>query len=183
MSYFALSFADQLALVILLGRIGDVASTLFVTPTLALEANPVVRRIKWPTIALGFLLCAVPYLDLRLGVMVAVPSLLVTSSNLSRGWLARALGEEEMLDILQRAAARGSLRVALLMLWIALAFFLLAAGMLIYLVEDADALAYWFALGMVAYAAAVGVHGTLFLLRVFRASRGRCGEDEPADGC
>src|SRR5215831_21256130 len=79
-----------LALVILFGRLGDVGSTLFVTPTLLLEANAIVRRFKWLPIMLGFALCFVPYLDVRLGVMVAVPSLLVTASNLSRGWVARA---------------------------------------------------------------------------------------------
>jgi hypothetical protein len=157
-----------LALVILLGRLGDVGSTLFVTPTLALEANVIVRRFKLVPIVLGFALCFVPYLDVRLGVMVAVPSLLVTASNLSRGWMARAIGEKEAKALLLCVARRASLPVTLGMLAIATAFFCSAALLLCYLSEDWDSLSFWFGAGMLVYAIAVGGHGSIFVTRLFR---------------
>ena len=58
-----------LALLIFVGRLGDIWSTHFLTPNLVLEANPLVRRFKRSTFALGFLLCLVPYFDVNLGVM------------------------------------------------------------------------------------------------------------------
>ncbi len=163
--------AHILALVILVGRIGDVASTLFVTPKLILETNPIVRRFKWPTMVLGFALCLMPYFDIRFGVMVAVPSLLITSSNLSRGWVSRAIGEREMETFLLRAAARGSLRVVVSMLSVAIGFFLSAAGLLLYISRGPESLEYWVGVGMGAYAVVVGVHGSLFAVRLFHKAR------------
>jgi hypothetical protein len=160
-----------IALLILLGRIGDVASTLFITPHLVLEANPVVRRFKWPTIVLGFVLCLAPYVDVGLGIMIAVPSLLVTASNLSRGWVSRAVGEKEAEAFLLRAAMRGSLATVLSMLGIATAFFILAAALLLYISEGSESLEYWFGIGMILYALTVGIHGSLFAARLFRKAR------------
>jgi hypothetical protein len=159
-----------LAVTILVGRIGDVASTLFITPTLALEANLIARRFKWPTLALGFVLCVAPYIDVHLGVAIAVPSLLVTASNLSRGWLARALGEAETKQMLLRAAARSSLRTAGVMLALATLFFSAAALLLCYL-SEVDSLEYWFGIGMLIYAIAVAVHSCVFVTRLFREAR------------
>ena len=76
-----------LALLIFIGRAGDVLSTLFITPSMVLEANPLARRFKWPTMILGFALCALPYFDIQLAIMAAVLSFLVTASNLGKdGW-------------------------------------------------------------------------------------------------
>jgi hypothetical protein len=160
-----------LALTILLGRIGDVGSTLFITPNFVLESNAIARRFKWPTIALGFVLCFAPYVDIHLGVMVAVPSLLITASNLSRGWFARALGEVETEALLLRAASRGSLRTTLSMLAVATLFFCLAGLLLLYLSDGEESLEYWFGLGMLVYAVAVGGHGSIFVTRLFRRAR------------
>src|SRR6267143_684690 len=90
-----MTLENGLALIILVGRLGGVLSTLFVTPNLVLEANPVVRRFKWPTMIAGFALCVVPYFDILLAIMVAVPSLLITASNLTRGWMATRLESEK----------------------------------------------------------------------------------------
>ena len=156
-----------LALLIFIGRAGDVLSTLFITPTLLLEANPIVRRYKWPTIVLGFALCGVPYFDIPLAVMVAVASLLVTASNLSRAWMARTLGEAEMASLLVSTAARSSLRMALSTVWGSAAFFILAAGLLIWL-SPGDDIAFYFGMGMALYGVVFAIHSSMFFVRVFR---------------
>lgn len=166
-----LDLEDLLALTILVGRVGDVGSTLFITPTLVLEANMLVRRFKWPMIVLSFTLCFAPYLDVHLGVMVAVPSLLVTASNLTRGWFARALGETEAKAVMLHAASRGSLSATLAMLTIATLFFSSAAFLLVYLSRGERSLEYWFGMGMLIYALAVGLHGSVFVTRLFREAR------------
>ncbi len=166
MDFLTSHFDHVLAILILIGRLGDVGSTLFVTPTLRLEANPIVRRFKWPAIVLGFLLCATPYLSQPAAVAVAVPSLLVTASNLSRSWMARALGEAEMEAIVMRAAQKGSRRIALAMLWLA-GVFLLAAAALLVVISGLDSWGFWFALGLAIYGTALPLHGSLYILRVF----------------
>jgi len=161
-----------LALLIFIGRLGDVWSTHFLTPTLALEANPLVRRFKWGTFALGFLLCFVPYFDVNLGIMVAVPFLLVTASNLSRAWMARALGEREMEDLYLRAASRGTLAMALWLVWGVAVFIALAASVLWWLAADDD-VAWYFATGLALYGLLFAVHGNLAFVRLFRLARER----------
>jgi preprotein translocase subunit SecF len=166
-----MTLENGLALIILIGRLGDVLSTLFVTPKLVLEGNPVVRRFKWPTMVAGFALCVVPYFDVLLAIMVAVPSLLITASNLSRGWMARALGEREVEAIILRAAARGSLATTLAMVWTAAIFVALTAGLLFWLSWNVDELAFYFALGILLYGLVLGIHSSFFFVRVFRRVR------------
>jgi len=160
-----------LALLILVGRAGDVASTLYVSPNLVLEANPVARRFKWPTLIAGFGLCAIPYFDIPLAVIVAVPSLFVTASNLTKGWMARALGETELEAVVLRAAARGSLAATLTMCWIAALFVFLAAGSLLWLSGAENELVSCFAIGLAVYGLAIGVHSSFYFVRVFRRAR------------
>ena len=173
---FVTSLEHVLAVLILLGRLGDVGSTLFITPTMLLEANPIARRFRWPVFALGFVLCAVPYYSVELAVVVAVPSLLVTASNLSRGWFSRAVGEKEMESLLLRAATKSSLAVGLTMTNLAAAFLLLAAGLLFVLSAGPQSWGYWFAAGMGVYAVAIGLHGSLFMVRLFRRASRELGQ-------
>jgi|SRR5215831_21272050 len=159
-----------LALLIFIGRLGDVLSTQLLTPTMALEANPLVRRFKRPMFALGFLLCAVPYFDVGLGVMVAVPQFLVSASNLSRAWLVRALGEDEIKAITMRAARRSSLAEALALVWAAAAFLILAPIPLWWLAADDD-VAWYFATGVAFYGVIFGFYATLSFVRIFKQVR------------
>lgn len=163
-----------LALLIFIGRLGDVLSTLYVTPNMLLEANLLARRFKRTTMLFGFALCIVPYYDVQLGVMVAVPLLLVTASNLSKGWIARALGEKELERVVLRAAAAGSLVVTLSMCWLAAAFIMTAAAVLLWLSDNG--MVYWFGIGMGLYALAIAVHGSLFFIRLFHRARAGLGQ-------
>lgn len=165
-----MALEHAIALVIFVGRAGDVLSTHLVTPNMVLEANPIARRFKWPTFVLGFGLCAAPYIDIPLGVMVAIPSLLVTASNLSRVWMARTLGEREMEALLLRTAARSSLAMALSLVWAAAFFIVLAASILVWLSPDDD-IAMYFGLGLALYGLALAIHSSFFFVRIFRRAR------------
>lgn len=102
--------------------------------------------------------------------MVAVPFLLVTASNLSRAWMPRVLGEGEMEALILRAASRGTLGMALWLVWGVAVFFALTAGILWWLAADDD-IAWYFATGMALYGLIFAVHGSLAFMRVFRLAR------------
>src|SRR5437762_6375752 len=102
-----------LCVVILIGRIGDIGSTYLVTPGLRLEANPVARKLRWPSALLTVLVCLAPYWNPPLAVAIAVMSLVVTPANRRFGWIARAVGDDELLDFYVPAADRSRLWVAI----------------------------------------------------------------------
>ncbi|HKE00345.1 MAG TPA: hypothetical protein VKE69_04995 [Planctomycetota bacterium] len=153
---------------VLFSRIGDVASTRLGTPNLRLEANPVARRLGWKFALLTLLIALIPYWHTGMGVAIAVASLLVSASNFSRVWQYRALGEDRVLAILEETARASRLRQALLWHWVGVGFVLLLGTLALYLDADRIAWSPWIGLGIVTYGAAMGLHGTLFLRRLFR---------------
>ena len=161
-----------LAFLILIARVGDIGSTYLATPTLKLETNPFARRLKWPMGVLSLGLCLTPYYNPALAVTVLVPSLLVSASNLSRGWVAHAVGEDEMLRFLERAVGRISRRKAVAFTLGAGSFVVLAGTVLLVLSGGQQTWAYWFAWGLLLYGVVIGVYGSLFVLRLHRIGRG-----------
>src|SRR5690606_22308798 len=112
----------MLCALILLGRLGDLLSTWLVTPNLVLEANPVVRRLGFRFMLFTTPICLVPYLDVLLGAALVPPFLLVSSSNFSKVWIARAMGESGLLVQHREYTRRSSLGKALLSLLAACSF-------------------------------------------------------------
>ncbi len=175
--FLATHFEHVLCALILLGRIGDVGTTYLATPKLRLEANPIMRKLGWRFAVLTLLLCLVPYYSTALGVMAAVPSLMVSSSNAARLWTMRALGEEKYLEFLHLAARSGNLSHAIAGLLVSQMFLALVGLLLLWLSPDPSVdWGFWIALGILAYAFAMTVHGCLFLRRIFRAA----GQNAPA---
>lgn len=157
---------------ILFARLSDIGSTYLVTPTLQLEANPVMRKLGWRFALLTVLLCFVPYYSTAIGVLVLVPSLLVTASNVTAIWLVRAVGETEYLEFIQRAAHRTSLGRALVGVLVSSFFIALAGAALLCLSPDPQKdWGYWFACGLLAYAFGLAFHRSLFFVRLFRRAR------------
>jgi hypothetical protein len=152
---------------ILVGRAGDVFSTHFASPDLVLEANALVKRIGWPWAIASFLLAVVPFFSIEFGVMVAVPSLFVASSNLFEGWVAHALGERQYFELLQHAASKLAPRIAYASVLGSAAFVVLASGLLLFISGGSEHPSWYFAWGLLAYAAALGVHGTTFVRRLY----------------
>src|SRR5687767_4126428 len=91
---------------ILLGRVGDIVSTRLITPKLKLEANLLAKKLGWPFGILTLLVCLLPYYSLPAGIVVLVPSLMVSSSNIAKIWVVRAYGEDEFMQRQLQLAAR-----------------------------------------------------------------------------
>lgn len=63
-------------------RACDAFSTWLITPDLALESNPIVRKLGWSrSVVMDLALCLLLAIDSRLAIPVAVSSLLVASRN------------------------------------------------------------------------------------------------------
>jgi hypothetical protein len=154
---------------LLLARLGDIGSTWVATPNLALEANPIVRKFRWGYAWATLLICFVPLLSLGVGIALTVASFLVTSSNLSKGWVMRSLGEDGYTEVMQRAALRSSLPVALAFVALSAAAFALPAWLVLVTSGGEDTWSYWAATGMLLYALVLGGYGALSAVRLFRS--------------
>ena len=156
---------------VLFSRCMDVLSTWLVTPRLRLEANPLVRKLKWPFALLTLLLAFVAYYHVGMAVAVLVISLMVSGTNFSRMWMVRAWGEEEYLQFILRSARRGSLALALVSLWLFGGFFALVGLLTVFLSPPGQNWTFWIGLGIIGYAVAILFHGSLSTLRFFKMAR------------
>lgn len=159
---------NTLAVLIFFARLGDIGSTYLATPTLKMEANPLMRLGGWKLALLTLLACLIPYYDVGLGVTMLVLSLMVTGSNLSKGWLMRTLGEVDYQAMMRSAASRSSLPAALSFVLGGAACVGLAGAVLMVVSGGSETLAYWAASGVALYALAMGVYGTISAVRLFK---------------
>ena len=162
-----------IAALLLVGRIGDILSTRLVTPTLRLEANPVMRRLGWRFAWTSLLLALLPYYSPGLGIAAVAASLLVAASNLSRGWIYHALGETASDEFLLQVAAKTRQAPALAFVLGGGVLTMLAGALLMWLSGSSGVPGYWFGAGIVIYGLAIAVHGSVFVLRLIRRARAR----------
>jgi hypothetical protein len=157
---------------IFLARLGDIGSTYLATPKLKLEANLIVRKLGWWFAISSLLLCLVPYYSPGLGIVVLIPSLLVSAANTGKIWFIRAYGEREYYDLLLHLARNSRLSHALVPT-LAAAIFLAVVGLILLLLspDPGKDWGYWFGVGFLLYAFAIGFHGVLFWVRLFRKAR------------
>lgn len=160
-----------LAALLLFARLGDIGTTYLATPRLILEANPIAKRLGWPYALATLLVAFVPYGSPEVGLVALVMSLFVSSSNASKIWAMRTMGEEGYRAYLRDLARKSRLRWAIGP-HLASASFLSIAGVLLIALSDgpeAD-LVSWFGVGILVYAAAVTLYGVRYYLRLFRAA-------------
>jgi hypothetical protein len=172
LEFLGTHFEHVLCALIFIGRIGDIGSTYLATPRLTLEGNPIVRKLGWRFAALSLLLCLVPYYYTPLGVMVAVPSLMVSASNIAKLWSVRALGEERYREFLYTEARSGKLSHAIAGVLVSQMFLALVALLLLFLSPNPWVdWGFWIAMGMLTYVLAMALYGCLFVRRIFLAAQ------------
>lgn len=162
---------NTLVVLIFLARLGDIGSTYLATPNLKLESNPIAKLGGWRFAILTVLACLIPFVSPPVGMTVLVLSLMVTGSNLSRGWIMRALGEDEYQAVLASAASRSSLPVALAFVMGSAASIGFAGLILLYLSGGPETWIYWASYGVALYALAMAVYGGIGQVRLFRSVR------------
>jgi hypothetical protein len=163
------NFDHVLAALLLISRLGDIGTTYLITPTLRLEANPVVRKLGWPYAIVTLLICLLPYYNEALAVMILVPFLLVSAGNAGRIWFARTIGEEEYQAILIRAARRSRPIQAILPICLSTSFMVLTGLVVLFFYPDATSdWGFYLGAGIVMYGVIVGLFGMLAMRRLFR---------------
>ena len=157
-----------LCALLLLARIGDVGTTYLVTPTLELEANPIVRKLGWRFALLTLGACLLPYVHMPLAVSALVAFLLVSASNAGKIWIARTIGEKAYATFALDLARKSKLSDALLGLAASTFFVALAGGTILLFYPSEEEWGFWLGLGVLVYAGAKCLYGTLALMRLFR---------------
>lgn len=163
----------MLALLIF-GRGMDFLSTWIATPNLALEGNPIAKKLGWRW---GLLLNAVLVAVLAMwplsALVVATASVLVAARNFQSAWLMRSLGEDAYREWhVQRIRET---RVTLHLFCLAGNTLLTAAigAVLVYFSHTEPAkwelVPFAVGMGMIAYAIAVAVYSLLAIWRIHRA--------------
>src|SRR5262245_28698682 len=133
------SVQHLLCVLILIARIGDVGTTWLATPNLKLEANDVVRRLRWPFAIATLFVCFLPYVHAGASVSVLVASLLVSAANASKLWAVRAMGEDAYLAWIQALARKTTFTQAAAPLWAGAAFVaLVGVTMLVFYSSDRE---------------------------------------------
>jgi hypothetical protein len=165
------NFEHVLCALLLVSRVGDLATTYLATPNLVLEANPVARRFGWPFGLLTLAACLLPYYDAGLAVMALVVFLLVCASNASQVFLIRTVGEQAYFAFLLDVAKRGKLTHALAGIAASSGFVGLTAGAVFILYPDSREWGFYIAFGILVRAIGMLIHGSFFTVRLFRRAK------------
>lgn len=161
-----------LCALLLLARIGDIGTTYLVTPNLVLEANPIARKLGWPFALLTLTACLLPYVHIPTAIAALMTFLLVSASNAGKIWMVRTVGENAYAAFMLDLARRSRLSHALLGIAASVFFVALAGATVVLFYPSEDEWGFWLGLGILAYAAAVWLYGSLAMVRLFRhASR------------
>ena len=153
------------------GRGMDFLSTWIATPNLALEGNPIAKKLGWKW---GLSLNAVLIVALALwplsAIVVATASVLVAARNFQSAWLMRSLGEDAYREWhVQRVRET---RVTLHLFCLAGNTLLTAAvGAVLIGFSGMRLVPFAIGMGMVAYAIAVAFYSLLAIWRIHRATK------------
>jgi len=103
--------------------------------------------------------------------MVLVPSLLVTSSNISKYWVVKTAGEEEFSRSLLILAGKSRLSRALFSVLASSFFVIFTGGVLLLLCPESSNWGNWFAKGIILYGFIMALYGSLSHYRLFKQAR------------
>ena len=143
----------------------DFLSTWFATPTLALEANPLAKRLGWKWgIAFNVLLCVAAAHWPLAGLIVVTTSLLVAARYFKSAWLMRALGETDYSLLVGDAMNCSSRRSYLASVLGETLLFGLVGGAVV-ASSEWPSVPLAVGMGMVAYAVAVAFYSLLAVWR------------------
>jgi hypothetical protein len=158
-----------LFVLLLVSRVGDVASTLLATPKLKLEANPVARKLGKPFMFASLLIAFVAYLHTGLAVTALIPFLMVSASNVGKVALLKYTGETAYHDFVLNAIRKHGVGGFILGNVVSSLFVVLIGFVIFVLSPDPAEWGFWIGLGFFMYAFVIVLWGTTNYLRLARA--------------
>ena len=152
---------------LLVSRGADFLSTWIATPSLALEGNPIAKKLGWKLGgAVNLALCVTFAFSPIIATIVSTTSLLVAGRNFQQAWLMRTLGEEAYrVWYLQRFLETPFLLYLFCLLAQSSVYALLGLLLMLFSVHG---LPFAIGLGLVAYAITVVFYSLLSVWRVRR---------------
>jgi hypothetical protein len=168
-----LTFQEIIFAFALAGRIGDILTTWLVTPQLKLEANPLMRKFRWPFAGLTLLIAFIAFPMPEMGVVIATVSFMVAASNAMRIPTARIMGEDRLYEMALDQAAAGALWPGLLWRLAPAPFYSLLAALMFFFFRTPDQWGYYIALGIALYILVYVFYGSLAYSRLRRIALAR----------
>jgi hypothetical protein len=153
----------------LISRLGDIGTTLLVSPDLKLEANPIAQRLGRRYIFATAGLALIPYYSIHAGIVVCTASFLAAAFNASEAMLARSMGEEKYATLNREAIQKTPVFLGLSLLCLP-AFFLMAWGLLILVLFPDSSTGWGFDIAMGIMLFALGLF-ILYPIRFFSERR------------
>lgn len=166
----AVHFNYILVILILIGRLGDILSTYYATPNLVMEANIIMRKLRWPFAVLSTLICLIPFYSTALGVMLLVPTYFVCFSNISQLGLIKLFGEDDFRKVVITAINKNGIGKMLIFLYLSNAF-IISIGLMTMLISRTTEWGYWIGVGIAFFSVALLFHKTIFLLKLSKVAK------------
>jgi hypothetical protein len=158
-------------LLLLIGRLGDIVSTYIITPKLKLEANPIIRKFKFPFAFATILICVVPYWNPGFGLALIVASFLISFLNISKMWFLKTLGEDRALKLYIYVAQNSNLRLPIFLSIIACSFMAAIGLICLLFYPHSNDWGFYFGIGFVGFAVAIQIHTIFYFRKIFQASK------------
>jgi hypothetical protein len=175
--FFYNNIEHILCCLILISRLGDILSTYLVSPTLKLEANPIVRKLGWPFALLSVFVCLIAYLDIAAGFIILVPSLMVSAANISKFWITKSIGETQYARFVLRVASKAKLSHVIFSMTMA-SFFIILTGLIpLFLSRGPEDMVFWFAFGIILYGIIILLYGCIHYFKLIKKARNMPAED------
>jgi hypothetical protein len=153
------------------GRGMDFLSTYVATPTLALEGNPIAKKLGWRWgVLLNVVLCFSFALWPLTAIIVTTTGLLVAARNFHSAWLMRSMGEDQYRAWYSERISQTRLRLVIFSLLGETSLTGLVGATLFYF-STVDSIGFAIGLGIMAYAVVVLFYTTLSLRRTRRFHR------------
>jgi hypothetical protein len=161
----------QMLALLFFGRSMDFFSTWVATPNLALEGNPIAKKLGWRWgVLLNVVLC-ISFAHWPLtAIIITTTGLLVAARNFHSAWLMRSMGEDGYRLWYSERVSETRLRLVVLSL-LGETVLTGSIGVALLCVYSVDSVAGAIALGIVAYAVVVLFYTSLSLWRTRRVHR------------
>jgi hypothetical protein len=145
------NLAHVFFILLLISRLGDVLSTLFITPELKLENNLIAKKLGKPFIFISLLICFLPYYNITYALLLLIPSLLVSINNIGKLWMIKSFGETNYDNFINEKIKENGIKLIIIQNIIISILISLIAFTIFIFYNTSDSWGYWIAYSFILY--------------------------------